>query len=188
MKRYTYYIIAMLTLLSACGDTEYEYSSEPCYLVFDNAASRSIKLAEAMNPVSPGIFCHISLFGKKYIFETTAAVGQKEEVNFTAKDEKVSKQLGTYNVTGLIVGYGNLNSPATFYAYDMQCPNCYKETYLPQYAMTLESSGKVKCSKCDREYDLNNEGIVSKGEGGDKLMRYRASTTGPQGVLYVTNG
>ena len=36
--------------------------------------------------------------------------------------------LGIYNKTVIIVGYGNLSSPAVFYCYDSQCPNCYAET------------------------------------------------------------
>lgn len=187
MKHYTYYIIVLLALLTACGDTEYEYSSESCHLVFDNTSSRSNKLAEAMNINAPGIFCRISISGKQYIFETNTAPGVKESVNFNAKDALTTQQLGVYNGTGIIVGYGSLNNPATFYAFDSQCPNCYKSTYLAQYALTMDTSGHAKCSKCGRTYDMNNGGIVSDGDGGDKMMRYRATTTGAQGVLNVNN-
>lgn len=187
MKHYTYYIIVLLSLFSACGNTEYEYSNEPCYLVFDNTASRSMKLTEAMNSVAPGTFCRISISGKTFVFETNTVPGKTESVNFNAIDERRTQQLGVYNGTGVIVGYGNLNNPPTFYAYDSQCPNCYKSTNLAQYALTMDTSGHAKCSKCGRTYDMNNGGIVSSGDGGDKMMRYRATTTGPQGVLTVSN-
>lgn len=188
MKRYTYYyILGLLMLLTACGNTEFEYSNQSCYLIFENNASRSTKLAEAMNPLSPGIFCRIRTSGKAFTFETNSEPGKLERVNFNAVDEKRTVKLGSYNESGIIVGYGNLNNPATFYAYDNQCPNCYKQTGMPQYGLTMDTSGRAKCSKCGRIYDMNNGGIVSSGANGEKLIRYRAATTGPLGVLSVTN-
>ncbi len=189
MKRYTllYYIGAVLLLFTSCGDAEYEYSSYSCYFIFDNTASRSALLATAMNQLSPGIFCHITMSGNYFKFETNAS-SQTETVAMNAIDQNRTIELGAYNGSGIIVGYGNLNYPATFYAYDSQCPNCYKSEYLPRYALTMDSSGKAKCSKCQREYDMNNGGIVSSGEGGDKMIRYRATTSGTFGVLSVVNG
>ncbi len=187
MKRLPYYIIALLALLTSCGDSEYEFSGYPCNFVFDNNASRSTQLASAMNQMSPGIFCHICVSGKFFYFNTNADTGEPEREPFNAIDEQRTIALGIYNESGIIVGYGNLNNPATFYAYDNQCPNCYKETGLPRYGLTMDTAGRAKCDRCKREYDLNNGGIISNGSGGDKLIRYRGSTTGPQGVLHVVN-
>lgn len=187
MKHTPYYIIALLVLFASCGDTEFEYSGYPCNFIFDNTASRSVKLAEATNPASPGMFCHVSVSGKYFVFETNTAPGQTERVVFTAIDEQRSINLGIYNESGIIVGYGNLNSPPTFYAYDNQCPNCYKETNLPRYGLRMDSSGKATCGRCHRTYDMNNGGIVASGDGGDKLIRYHASNTGPQGIVSVVN-
>lgn len=185
MKRYTYYIMSLLMLLTSCGDAEFEFSRYPCNVVFDNTAMRSPVLATSTNPMSPGVFCRITLRGKYFRFENNQ--GQGEDVVFTAIDAQRTIQAGIYNESGVIVGYGNLNSPATFYAYDSQCPNCYKDTGLPRYMLSMDTSGKASCNSCNREYDLNNGGIVSKGDGGDKLIRYRGNTTGPQGVLTVIN-
>lgn len=187
MKHIPYYIITLLLFFSSCGDSEYEYSNHPCNFIFDNTASRSPKLATAMNPMSPGIFCHISTSGKYFFFETNTDQGNPDKVQFTAIDEQRSINLGIYNESGIIVGYGNLNNPATLYAYDNQCPNCYKENNMPRFGLTMGTSGKAKCKKCNREYDLNNGGIISNGNGGDKLIRYRVNSTGPQGVLSVVN-
>ncbi len=187
MRHLAFYIFATLLLFTSCGDAEYEYSGYSCYFIFDNTASRSALLATAMNQLSPGIFCHITVSGNYFKFETNAS-SQTETVAMTAIDQNRTIELGIYNNTGIIVGFGNLNNPATFYAYDFQCPNCYKSTYLPRYSLSMDSSGKAKCSKCQREYDMNNDGIVSSGEAGDKLIRYRASTTGTFGVLSVVNG
>lgn len=185
MKRYTYYIIALLAtvLFSGCGETEYEYSRYPCRLVFDNTANRSPALASAMNVMSPGIFCRITMAGNYFNFSTNQ--GLSDRVTMEAPDQEVSIVLGVYNGTGIIVGYGNLNNPATFYAYDSQCPNCYHDSGLPRYSLTMNTDGTAECSSCHRKYDMNNGGIVSSGDGGDKMIRYRAGVAG--NVLNVNN-
>lgn len=185
MKRYTYYIIALLAtvLFAGCGETESEYSGYPCRFVFDNSANRSPALASAMNVMSPGIFCRITMTGNYFNFSTNQ--GLEDEVMMTAIDKEVTIILGVYNVTGIIVGYGNLNSPATFYAYDSQCPNCYHEGGLLRYSLTMNTDGTAECGSCHRKYDMNNGGIVSSGDGGNKMMRYRAGVAG--NVLTVNN-
>ncbi len=186
MKRYTYYIIAVLTLFTACGDTEYEFSKYPAFFIFENNAGRSQALASAMNPMSPGIFCRITTSGANY-YSFTSNQGLSDKAVKTAIDQNRTVKLGVYNETGIIVGYGNLNSPATFYAYDSQCPNCYKNTSLPRYSLTMNTDGTADCGSCHRKYDMNNGGLVIDGDQGDKLIRYHATTTGPQGVLQVSN-
>lgn len=195
MKRYTYYIIiALLTLLTSCGDTEYEYSGYPAYFIFENNAGRSAVLASAMNAQSPGIFCRITLssaasgeHGNRLLFNFASNQGLSDVSALSAIDEQRTIQLGVYNMTGIIVGFGNLDNPPTFYAYDSQCPNCYKNTNLPRFSLSMNTDGTAECGSCHRKYDMNNGGIVVSGDAGDKMIRYHASTTGPQGVLSVTN-
>ncbi|MGN1375584.1 MAG: hypothetical protein ACI4V5_03405 [Prevotella sp.] len=182
--RYVFIVLAA-TFLVSCGDTEYEYSNYSCYFVFDNMGSRSPMLAAAMNQNSPGTFCHIRTSGKAYIFDLNTSPGQTEKVNFTAEDERRTLLLGIYNESGIIVGYGNYNNPATFYAYDNQCRYCYEETGLSRYPLTMDTSGKASCARCKRIYDLNNGGIEASG---GRLIRYHATTSGPLGVLSVVNG
>ena len=183
-----------MTLLTSCGDTEYEYSGYPAYFIFENNAGRSAALASAMNAQSPGIFCRITLssaasgeHGNRLLFNFASNQGLSDVSALSAIDEQRTIQLGVYNMTGIIVGFGNLNNPPTFYAYDSQCPNCYKNTNMPRYSLTMNTDGTAECGSCHRKYDMNNGGIVVAGDGGDKMMRYHASTTGPEGVLVVTN-
>lgn len=122
MKKYTYYVIALLALFVSCDDAEFEFSSDSCYFIFDNSANRSPMLGTAMNSLSPGVFCHAAVSGRYFVFNTNTAPGQTERVAFNAVDEQRTLILGAYNESGIIVGYGNLNSPAIFYAYDNQCP------------------------------------------------------------------
>ena len=85
----------------------------------------------------------------------------------------------------MIVGYGNLSSPATLYAYDSQCPECYAKTNMVSYKLSINSKGFATCTNCKREYDLNNNGICKT--GGKKLIKYRATSTGALGVLSINN-
>ena len=174
-------------MFTACGDTD-EYAEIRCYFIFENNGPRSTALASAMNQMSPGIFCRITMAGEDY-YNFTTNQGLTDQVVRNAIDKQRTVQLGVSNLTGIIVGYGSLDNPPTFYAYDSQCPNCCKNNnYLPKYNLTLHSDGTAECGSCHRKYDMNNGGIVAAGDGGDPMMRYRnARTTGPQGVLSVTN-
>jgi len=176
----------LCVVLSSCGESEFEFSSYHAYFVFDNSVHQDATLSTAMNSLSPGIFVHITTAGSSHFaFENNQGLSSKQVVN--AIDERRTTALGIYNESGIIVGFGNLSSPAVFYCYDAQCPNCYAETSLPRYTLSMTTTGLAKCSRCGRSYDMNNGGIVSSGEGGNKLIRYRATTSGPLGVLSVVN-
>ena len=180
--------VAMTLLLTSCGDAESEFSKAPCYVVIDNATHQDATLATAMNATSPGIFCIVKKTvksGGAAYFSFTNNEGQHSDKLYTAIDSRRTLIFGLSN--GIIVGFGNLSSPATFYAYDLQCPNCFDPQALPlrEHPLTLETNGLARCTLCKREYNLNTGGIVAKGDGGKKLTRYYASTAGPFGVLQV---
>lgn len=192
--KHSFFLIATallaLVALSACDKSDFEYCSEQCYFVFDNSEHLSSVLQGALNSASPGTFCRIttgtSNGAKTFHFEDNH--GNTDDKYANAKDLRRSCVLGIYNASGIIVGYGNLNIPATLYAYDSQCPNCYYSTNTPSYRLILTSAGHAVCSSCKREYDMNNGGIVAKGDAGKGMLRYRrVSCTGPQGILSVQN-
>jgi hypothetical protein len=183
-------VLVALVAFSGCDKSDYEYCTEQCYFVFDNSEHLSSVLQGALNSTSPGTFCRIttrtSNGAKVFHFEDN--YGNTDDKYANAKDQRRSCVLGIYNKTGIIVGYGNLGLPATLYAYDSQCPNCYYSTNTPSYCLSMTSAGHAVCSNCKREYDMNNGGIVAKGDAGKKLLRYRRVTcTGPQGILSVQN-
>ena len=107
---------------------------------------------------------------------------QAEDVAITTDIERRrSCVLGANN--GLVIGCSTLYE-GQLYAFDRQCPNCANNGTLK--AMQWENNGLwLKCPKCERVYDLNNNGFIVKGESGDKLMRYRPSYDGK--VLLITN-
>ncbi|MBP3828116.1 MAG: hypothetical protein ILA07_08765 [Prevotella sp.] len=179
-------IILPCLLLTACGGDEFEYSRYQAFFIFDNQQHLDPTLSSAMNPLAPGIYCRITTSGNQY-FLFTNNQGQSSRQTMNAIDKQRSCILGIYNETGIYVGYGTLNDPPTFYAYDALCPNCYKETGLMRNVLSVNSSGLASCGRCKRTYDMNNMGIITQGEAGEKLIRYRAATTGPNGILSVNN-
>lgn len=185
-------LFLVVVLLSSCGDSvDYEYSSHRNFFTFHNETHQNPILASAMNPLSPGVYCIIrcSFVNGRYSFSFENNQGQKSDapVWFNGIDLRLEswKHVGMNN--GLIVGYGNLDNPSPFFAYDLQCPNCFDANVLPQRSCELKvsSDGIAVCSSCRRKYNLNTGGNVVAGESGKKLTRYRASSTGPYGVLGV---
>lgn len=170
-----------------CDNPEYTTKYE-CYFVIDNAKHLDATLASALNPMAPGLFCRISEQPRSgavfFRFESNQG-GEATEKPANAEDLKRTRVLGIYN--GLIVGYGNLDNPAQLFAYDNQCRNCYEETSLPRYGLTMHQDGTATCQRCQRTYNLNNRGMVQDGPNGEPLVRYRATSTGPNGVLVVSN-
>ena len=179
--------LTILAGLTSCGDSENEYTTKTCYFIFDNSIHTDATLAAAMNPSAPGIFCQVTMAVRSgatyYDFVNNAGVSSSKIQN--AVDTRRTLILGYNN--GIIVGYGALEIPAPFYAYDRECPNCFDPSALPMksYPLSMTSNGIATCGKCHRQYDMNNNGFITDGEKGKRLTRYRATTTGPFGVLVV---
>ena len=178
--------MAALLWLNSCGDVQNEYSNFRPYFMFENNVHQNPRLAEAMTPHS-GMFCTVRLqnTGGVLCYVFTNSNGQTEETLLNDRDKQRTRVLGINN--GLIVGYGNLNDPPTFYAYDLECPNCFSPDAWPQrdYYLSVSATGIATCAVCNRQYSLNQAGIIVAGNDGKKLIRYRASTSGPYGILHV---
>lgn len=173
-------------VLGACSEAKFDYSPQKVYFIFDNAVHQDATLQSALNPMSPGVFCRIyeGMDGGARYFYFESNQGLTSRKKASAEDIRRTCIIGVYNKTGIIVGYGNLSSPAPLYAYDSQCPNCYAEKGTASFKLSLDSKGIATCPTCKRTYDLNNNGITADG---DKLMKYHASCTGPLGLLSVVN-
>lgn len=172
---------------SSCGNTQNEFSTLPCRLLFDNGIHQNATLSTALNSASPGVFCEIrkTMKGGATILSFTSNYGLSSDSQLDASEVARTMILGQNN--GIIVGFGNMNNPAAFYAYDRECPNCFvAESYpVKSRPLSVSSTGIATCNVCHREYNLNTGGFIVKGDAGKKLTRYPASTTGPLGVLNV---
>ncbi len=181
-------ILACMTLVS-CKNAIDEYCHRPCYVVINNADHVDATLAAAMNNLSPGVFCLIrkTISGGASQFSFSTNTGLSSTQLFTAKEQRMSLIFGLNN--GVIVGYGNADYPATFYAYDYECPNCFDPDAVPVRSkpLTMDEKGHATCKLCGRVYDLNNRGYIIEGETQNSLPlnRFPASTSGPMGVLVV---
>ena len=186
-----FYLFTLL-LLTGCG-AEQEYSSWPCRFIYDNSIHLDATLATAMNYSSRGVFCKITVSstgGVKY-YNFVNNDGLSSQQRETALEKEGNYRLGLNE--GIIVGFQTLNTEGGnggFAAYDLQCPNCVRKennTANPNYPVKIDSKGFATCTKCSKQYDLNNGGLILNGGKGDVgLQRYRrASTTGPQGTLSV---
>ncbi len=179
--------MVVVALFVSCSDATNEFSSYPCYVVVDNSVFLDATIASAMNPLTPGVFCIVqkTMSGGAEQFSFSSNMGLSSTQTFTAREQRLSLIFGMNN--GVIVGYGNLDDPAIFYAYDRECPNCFDPEAIPVRSkpLSIESNGHASCAVCGRVYDMNNRGYVITGDAGNPLTRFPASTTGPYGVLIV---
>ena len=194
MKRLFSYLLPLTSyfLLLAC-EAENEYSTWPCRFAYDNGAHMDATLASAMDVNVPGIFCLITESvrgGVKYLNFKSNYNATSSQVE-TEAEKRAEYILGLNN--GIIVGFQNAMlddfGRARFVAYDVQCPNCVRETgntLSPNYGVSMSDKGIATCGKCGRKYDLNSGGILQNGKEGDTgLEKYAASTSEPYGHLSV---
>ena len=135
-----------------------------------NPVSAISQLYSACN--SMGQWCTITAVNTQFIFANPEG---STSVNKTA----VSSYTGAYmGLSGFLVGLPNIPELGSDYAvvtcYELACRNCYEHDHVTK-KLTLEMGGTVSCSKCGRSYNLNNQGLVSKGEPGKSLFRYRVN-------------
>ena len=185
--RVGYICLGLVFLLISCSNSEFEYSNNSCYFVFDNAQHNDPTLTSALIATSPGTFCRIyTKAGKKFGFESNRGLTSEAVMNI--EDERRTRILGISNSSGIIVGYGNLSGE--LYAFDALCPNCYEDNS-SHHILSMSDIGFATCNTCKRVYDMNNGGIVAEnGKSSDrKLKRYRCSyvDTGVRRVLTVNN-
>lgn len=165
-----YFVAALALAAAGCTDdtTESRYSSLRASFTFSPVTSVP-PLQGALNGF--GEFCEIWADPKFYHFASSAGTAQ---VNRTATAVYQTFQ----SIGGFIVGRAAFNEiGAADYpvvCYDRACPNCWYNDS-KAHTMRIEENGWAECGYCQRAYDLNNEGIVTEGGKGRKLLRYRVS-------------
>ncbi len=169
--------MAVALMLGACADdiTSNKYSSYSAYYSCDHVMSLPA-LYHAVN--NQGMWCTITMNTAATILYFTSTTESSEElVTKNTYYKKFALGIGT----GLIVGLPNIpelgaDSPVVT-CYDLSCSNCWEDSYVTRH-MTLQESGYAKCNKCGRTYNLNDQGLVSDGESGKSLYRYRVYYSG----------
>ena len=176
-------ITLLLTLPSCSNDVSDEYAHERAFLKFAPVTG-VVPLYNAVN--NTGMFCAISLGTNTFQFRgsdgKTATYPYSAEIKSYGQPEFVA---------GLVVGISSLpdmNMRYPVVAYDLVCPNCYEQSLITR-SLTLKGE-QLTCSRCHRTYDLTNRGIISQGEAGKSLYRYRTASYAPGingGLLVVMN-
>ena len=187
---WTYSLALLLALLASCGADDNTYSSLRLAIYIDNSTHQDATLATAMNPASPGVFCHISYEASSRSFLFASNQGQQSRSRLNAKETEMGfySRIGMNN--GIIVGYGNLSTGTsgayTFYAFDAQCPNCFDYNAIPvkSYPLTMNTASIATCAICKRQYNMNTGGNCTN-DSGKGLTTYRSSTTGALGYLVI---
>lgn len=181
MRRRILFSGLLTLLLCACADeAESYYANVRAFFRFGNVITTPQLLTAVSNP---GQFCTITFAGGYYHF--TGPDGSSTPYAATAVDNYGRPEY----ISGFIVGtpaVPDLSGNFTLSAFDLVCPNCYTENAL-QRALSFSGTTAMYCNRCRRTYDLNNGGIVSGGDGGRALFRYRVSYASEQGMLLIQN-
>lgn len=193
MRKRSCWIVSLALLagaLVACSSDNDTFSKLRLGMYIDNSTHQDATLASAMNSASPGVFCHIGYeaSSRSFVFSSNQGGSSRSRLNAKEMEMGLFSRIGMNN--GVIVGYGNLSTTDTggyiFYAFDVQCPNCfnYYATPMKSYPLTMTAAGLAVCAHCKRQYNMNTGGncINDSGKG---LIRYRATTTGALGYLVV---
>ena len=169
------FLVSIFLLFTSCNDdlVSNKYCNLPARFTFSPVSSIS-QLNSSCN--NPGEWCTITLSGNKFYF--TKSDGSQGEANRTAIEGYTGFYMG---LSGFIVGLPNIpemgESVSVVTCYDLACRNCY-DNFSVTKRMTLQESGYAQCPSCNRTYNLNNTGIVSSGDAGKPLFRYRVYFNG----------
>ena len=165
--------------LSACQKADTLFSSLPAQFTMENIYQAPV-LYTACN--SMGQFCTITSQGTTFVFSDTH---NSSTVNRTAMNDYTGFYLG---LSGFIVGLPSIpeigQDASRVVCFDLACSNCYHDNSVTK-RLVLQDGGYVYCSSCRRTYNLNNVGIISNGEGGKPLFRYRVNLIG--NTLIIAN-
>ena len=174
-------LVFVALALSSCGDAvvSNKYCSLPANFTFTPVNSIS-QLYTSCN--SMGEWCTITAEGKKFVFRNLSGTGEANQTALTGYS-------GFYmGLSGFIVGLPNLPEMDADFpivtCYDLACSNCYAQSYVTR-PLQLREGGLAYCTRCQRTYNLNNIGIVSEGDSGKPLYRYRVYYT--NNTLAISN-
>lgn len=172
--RKLFLFLLLVSLLSCAGDgvTVGHFCALPARFTFSPVSSQP-QLYVACH--SMGEWCTIRLQNRQFVF--TSAAGRTGVTNQTALMGYTGFYMG---LSGFIVGLPNLPEMGTdapqVTCYELACPNCYELEHVTK-PLTLQT-GTAACQKCRRQYDLNNLGVIIRGDKGRGLYRYRVYFNG----------
>lgn len=172
MRRFFRLLLLTVTLgLPSCESSDSIFCRLPAYFIMDNVLQAPVLYTSLQ---SMGEFCTIRAIGNKYEFASPTQ-RTPSYVNAT----QLSNMSGFYmGLNGFVVGLPHIPEMGYDHSrvvcYDLACPNCYHNNNVAK-RMVLQEGGYTHCATCSRTYNLNDMGLVMKGEAGKPLFRYRVS-------------
>ena len=171
--------VCCLLFIFSCQQSETIYCNLPARFTMENIY-QAPALYTACN--SMGEFCTITAQGSTFVFTGSKITST---VNRTALNDYAGFYLG---LSGFIVGLPYIpemgKDQSQIVCFDLACSNCYHDFTVTK-RMTIKDGGFSYCSSCHRTYDLNNLGLISDGEAGKPLFRYRVNLIG--NTLVIAN-
>lgn len=180
-------VVLMATgILSSCEKAESMFTSYLAYFKY-NPVSAKPNLYRACT--SLGEFCSITYPpGVNFVIKSPSTPSVVDYIPCTALQGYQGFVLGVGG--GLIIGMPTipemLAQESQVTCYDLCCPNCYHDNHI-QKPLQLKVGGTAECTSCNRSYDMNNMGIVAKGEAGRSLFRYHVNYYPPTQTITVNN-
>ncbi len=187
IRKFFSFFLFSIILLSWCGCAQDRISrTYPCrfvlYVQYHNPCKALTAVTTLGYPVKVSVYKNSN---GSYRVAMTDQNGNTENQTITTQLETYAYSSGIYlgASNGIIICENSYDANPV--AYDAQCPNCidkYGSLGCPLSWST--KSMQVKCSKCNRVYDLNTGSILS-GDNGDRLLEYGVTYDGNR--LYVGN-
>lgn len=179
-------VFMAISIVSSCEKADNRFSTYYAYFKY-NPVSAKPNLFRACT--SLGEFCSITYPpGVNYVIKSPSTASAVDYIPRTALQGYMNFVLGLGN--GLIIGMPTipemLAQESQVTCYDLCCPNCYHNFHILKH-LNLQIGGIAMCSSCNRNYDLNNQGIVASGDAGRSLFRYYVNYYSPTQTLTVSN-
>ncbi len=184
LLHFTFYILPFLLL--SCEKADNRFSNFDAHFSY-SPVSAVPNLYRACT--SLGEFCSITYPpGTKFVIKSPSTPSAPDYIMRTAIQGYQGFILGLGN--GLIVGLPNmpemLEQESQVICYDLCCPNCYQD-YNTLKQMELYTDGTSLCHSCNRSYNMNNQGMVARGDAGRSLYRYSAHYNEASQSLTINN-
>lgn len=179
-------LVATTILASSCGEADNRFSNYTARFSY-SPVSAVPNLYRACT--SMGEFCSITYPpGNRFVIKSPSTPSAPDYIVRTAIQGYQGFILGVGG--GLIVGLPNmpemLEQESHVTCYDLCCPNCYN-SFNTLKQLELHTDGTALCHSCNRTYDLNNQGIVARGEAGRSLFRYYVFYSAATQALNINN-
>ena len=163
-------ILTSLLITTSCSDADSVYSNITARFSY-RPVDAVPNLYRACTV--PGQFCKITdPIGSNGRYKVESPGSNADYIIKTQTEYYTSGQV-VLGMGGLIIGMPTipemLPDQIRLVSFDATCPNCKGQN------MQLQTGGYAQCQLCLRTYDMNNQGIVSKGDGGRALYRLYCS-------------